>query len=219
MNPSALGYSRTACRPEELPRDHSGRDFRTHPPPPSGGLGRRRLGRRRHGPRAGGRRRPEGRQRPPRHRDEPGAVGLHALPARDDARPVRRALAGPRPLRAVLRPQQPDALHPAVPRRFRARARRHRVTAHLEVEDARTPGVPPHQGRRDHHRPAGPGSGIGGRHGDGGPLRARPLRPRCGARHQPVRPLHLRDRLRRRHRGGRHQRGELAGGHPAARAT
>ena len=34
---------------------------------------------------------------------------------------------------------------------------------------------------------------------------------------QPVRPLHLRDRLRRRHGGGRHQRGVVAGGHPAAR--
>ena len=36
--------------------------------------------------------------------------------------------------------------------------------------------------------------------------------PDAPAGHQPVRPLHLRDRLRRGHRGGRHQRGLLAGG-------
>ena len=116
-----------------------------------------------------------------------------------------------------VRAQQPHAVHPAVPRRVRPRARRHRVAAHLEVQDAGPPGVPPHQGRGDHHRPAGPGPGLGGRHGDGGALRARAVRPRRRAGHQPVRPLHLRDRLRRRHGGGRHQRGVVAGGHPAAR--
>ena len=79
------------------------------------------------------------------------------------------------------------------------------------------PGVPAHQGRGDHHRPAGPGPGLRGRHGDGVALRARPVRPRRRAGHQPVRPLHLRDRLRRRHRGGRHRRGVVAGRHPAAR--
>ena len=55
---------------------------------------------------------------------------------------------------------------------------RHRVAADLEVQDAGPSGVPPHQGRRDHHRPAGPGPGLGGRHGDGVALRARPVRPR-----------------------------------------
>ena len=79
------------------------------------------------------------------------------------------------------------------------------------------PGVPAHQGRGDHHRPAGPGPGLRGRHGDGGALRARPVRPRRRTRREPVRPLHLRDRLRRRHGGGRDQRGVVAGGHPAAR--
>ena len=44
------------------------------------------------------------------------------------------------------------------------------------------PGVPAHQGRGDHHRAAGPGPGLGGRHGDGGALRARPVRPRRRAR-------------------------------------
>ena len=84
-------------------------------------------------------------------------------------------------------------------------------------QDARPPRVPPHQGCGDHHRPAGPGPGLRGRHGDGVALRARPVRPRRRRRAQPVRPLHLRDRLRRRHGGGRDQRGVLAGRHPAAR--
>ena len=65
--------------------------------------------------------------------------------------------------------------------------------------------------------PAGPGPGVGRRHGDGGALRARPVRPGRRSGRQPVRPPHLRDRLRRRHRGGRHLRGVVAGGHPAAR--
>ena len=98
---------------------------------------------------------------------------------------------------------QPDAVHPAVPRRVRPGAGRHRGAAHLGLQDAGPPRVPAHQGRRDHHRPAGPGPGLGGRHGDGGAPRARPVRPRRRAGREPVRPLHLRDRLRRRHRGGR----------------
>ena len=63
-------------------------------------------------------RRAEGRQRSPRHRDEPGARGLPALPEGDAARPRRPALAGPRPLRALVRPLQPHAVHPALPRGY-----------------------------------------------------------------------------------------------------
>ena len=114
---------------------------------------------------------------------------------------------------------QPDPVHPAVPRRVRARAGRHRVAADLEVQDTGASRVPAHHGRRDHHRPAGPGPGLGGRDGDGVALRARSVRSGRGTGHQPVRPLHLRDRLGRRHGGGRDQRGVVAGGHPATRAT
>ena len=39
------------------------------------------------------------------------------------------------------------------------------------------PGVPAHQGRRDHHRPARAGVRVGGRDGDGRPPRAWPVRP------------------------------------------
>ena len=213
----------TQCRcpadPRSAPGDHSRRDLCPYPSQSPGRLDRRRFAGRRHRPGAGGRRRAEGRQRPPRHRDEPGAAGVHAVPAPDAPRSERRALAGPRPVRAVLRALQPDAVHPAVPGWLRPRAVRHRVAAHVEVQDAGPPRVPPHQGCGDHDRAAGPGSGLGGRDGDGVALRARPVRPGRRARGQPVRPLHLRDRLRRRHGGGRHQRGVVAGGHPAARAT
>ena len=69
------------------------------------------------------------------------------------------------------------------------------------------PGARPHRRRRDHHRPARPGRRQRGRHGDGRPPRARPARPGRRARREPVRPPRLRDRLRRRPRGGRHRRG------------
>ena len=46
-------------------------------------------------------------------------------------RPEPTRLARPRPLRAVVRPLQPDPLHPALPRRLRPRARRPQGAAHL----------------------------------------------------------------------------------------
>ena len=79
------------------------------------------------------------------------------------------------------------------------------------------PGVPPHPGHRGHHRSARAGPRERRRDGDGVALRARPVRPRRRTRHQPVRSLHLCDRLRRGYRGGRDERGVVAGRHPAAR--
>ena len=49
--------------------------------------------------------------------------------------------------------------------------------ADLGVADPGSPGVPPHQGRGDHHRPAGSGPVVRGRDGDGVPPGARPVRP------------------------------------------
>ena len=103
---------------------------------------------------AGRRRRPEGGQRPPRHRHEPGSGGVPAVPEGDAAQSGRPALAGPRPVRAVLRPLQPDAVHPALPRRVRPRAGRPQVPADLELQDPGPPRVRPHPRRGDHHRPA-----------------------------------------------------------------
>ena len=86
---------------------------------------------------AGHGRRAEGRQRPPRHGHEPGAGGVPALPEGDAPRPVRPALAGPRPVRAVVRPLERDALHPALPRRLGPGAGGPQVAAHLGQQDAR----------------------------------------------------------------------------------
>ncbi len=58
--------------------------------------------------------------------------------------------------------------------------------------------------------PLGQGVGQRRRHGDGGPPRARPARPGRRAGRIAVRPLHLRDRRRRLHGGGRVRRGVLA---------
>ena len=87
------------------------------------------------------------------------------------------------------------------------------AAAHVGLEDAGPPRVRPHRRRRDHHRPARPGfaSSVGFAYAS--PLRARPVRPRRRPGHEPVRPLRLRDRRRRRHAGGRHQRGLLARRH------
>ena len=130
--------------------------------------------------------------------------------------PDRPRLDRPRPVRALGRALQPHALHPALPLRLRPGARRPRGAAHLGQQDPRPPRAPAHPRCGDHHRPAGPGTGLGGRHGDGRPPRARPVRPGRRARREPVRPPDLRDRQRRRHRGGRHLRGVVAGRHAAA---
>ena len=86
--------------------------------------------------------------------------------------------AGPRPFRPVVRPLEPDAVHPAVPRRLRPRARRPRGAPYLGQPDAGSPRARPHRRCRDHDRPARPGRRQRRRDGDGGPPRARPVRPR-----------------------------------------
>ena len=89
----------------------------------------------------------------------------------------------------------------------------------LRTWGSQTPGHPEHRHTRGVEITTGPlGQGLASAvgHGHGGPPRARPVRPGRRARREPVRPPHLRHRLRRRHRGGRHLRGLLAGRHPAA---
>ena len=54
--------------------------------------------------------------------------------------------------------------------------------------DAGPPRVRAHRRRRDHHRAARPGPRQRGRHGDGGPPRARPARPGRRARRERLRP-------------------------------
>ncbi len=91
--------------------------------------------------------------------------------------PADPAWSGPRPLRALVRALLDHALHPALPRRLRPRARRPEGAAHLGQQDPRPPRARPHRRRRDHHRPTRPGRRQRRRHGDGRAPRARPVRP------------------------------------------
>ena len=175
--------------------------------------------------RPGGRHRPttrrrcgaEGRQRSPRHRHEPCSGGLPPLPERHDPRPGRRRLAGPRPVRPVCRPLEPDAVRPALPLGLRPRAGRPEVVAHVGIPDPRPPRGAPHHRHRDHHRTTRLRHGVRGRHGHGAASPARTARPRRQDRRQPLRPPHLGHRLRRRPDGGRERRGQLARRSPGAR--
>ena len=129
------------------------------------------------GPRRG--RRAEGRQRPPGHRDVARAARLRSCSSASCVHdPSGPGLGRPRPLRPLLRALEPDAVPAAVPRRLRPGDRGPRGAAHLGLADAGPPRVRPHPGRRDHHRPAGPGPRLRGRDGDGRPPRARSVRPR-----------------------------------------
>ena len=99
------------------------------------------------------------------------------------ARPDRPRVAGSRPLRPVLRALQPHAVHPALPLRLRAGARRPQGAAHVGQPHSGSPGGAPHQGRRDHHRPARLGSGVRRRDGDGPASAAGDVRRRRQAGH------------------------------------
>ena len=73
--------------------------------------------------------------------------------------------------RSVLRAFRPDPVRPAVPRRFRTRTA---GSGRHCTWDSLTPviQIPAHQGRGDHHRATGPGSGVGGGHEHGLALRS-----------------------------------------------
>ena len=59
------------------------------------------------------------------------------------------------------------------------------VAAAVGLADPGPPRARAHPRRGDHHRPARPGPRQRGRHGDGGPPRARPVRPGGRARRSP----------------------------------
>jgi hypothetical protein len=106
-------------------------------------------------------------QRPPGHGDLAGARGIPALSERHDPRPERPAVAGPRPVRPVLRALQPHAVHPALPLRLRPGTGDLKA---LRTWGSLTPGHP-----EVHHTagveittgPARLGAGQRGRDGDG----------------------------------------------------
>ena len=79
----------------------------------------------------------------------------------------------------------------------------------------RSSGIPLHDRRRGHHRPARPGRVDERRHGDRREVARSPLQH--SPDHDPHRLQHLCDLQRRRDDGGRRQRGRLAGRPPQAR--
>jgi hypothetical protein len=117
----------------------------------------------RHRAAARGRRRAEGGQRPPRHRDEPGPGGVPAPAERHDARPLATRPGWAATASCSRRALLTDPVRPALPQRLRAGAEGPQVAAHLGLADPGPPRGAPHQGRRDHHRPPGFGPGLGRR--------------------------------------------------------
>ena len=87
------------------------------------------------------------------------------------------------------------------------------AAAHVGFPDAWPPGVRAHPWSGGDHRPVGPGGWQRGRVGDRRAAAGRPLQP---ARPRAGRPSHLGVLWRRRHDGGRGQRGVVAGRAPAA---
>ena len=159
---------------------------------------------RQHHPHALDGRGPEGQLRPPRHADGARAGGLPALHARDAPLAGAPGLACARPLRAVGRPRVDAPVLDPPPDRLRRLARRPQELPPARLADRRPPRVRPRAGDRDHHRAARPGHLDLGRDGARRAHAGRPLRRGDG------RPLHVRDRLRRRPRGGHRLRGQLA---------
>ena len=90
---------------------------------------------------------------------------------------------------------------------LRAHARRPQELPPARLADRRPPRVRPRGGHRDHDRAARPGHLHRRRHGARRAHAGRALQPR---RPRDRRPLHVRDRLRRRPAGGRRLRGLLA---------
>ncbi len=120
------------------------------------------------------------------------------------------ALVRPRPLHPQRRARLGAALRAAPPGRLRPEHRGPAALPPARQRDAGPPGVPPHQGRRGHHRAARPGLRQRGR------LRHRRGPPGGGLQPRPDdrRPPHLRHRRRRRLDGRHLGRGRLAGRAP-----
>ena len=205
--PSGRGRVRVST----FPNDHHARTrtypYQHHGGPAGGCQGLVRVDRPgpaggRHHPHPGDGLRPEGRQRPPGDGDEPRPCRLPAVPVPPAPRPARRAVVGPRPVRAVVRSLQHHPVHPAVLLRLRPRALRPPSAADVGLAHAGAPRVRPHHRHRGHDRSARAGSRQRRRHGDGRATGPRPARAGGAAGREPVRLPRLRHRLRRRHGGG-----------------
>ena len=116
-----------------------------------------------------------------------------------------------------VRPLEPHALHPALPRRVRPRLEDLKA---LRTWGSRTPGHPEHGHTAGVETTTGPlGQGVANAVGMAmAPRRERGLLdPDAAGRREPVRPPRLRHLQRRRPRGGRQRRGVVPRRPPAAR--
>ena len=125
-------------------------------------------------------------------------------------------MAGPRSLRALGRARQRAALQPVASERVRPDARRPETVPAVGQPHAGPSRARLRAGRRGQHRPARPGAGQRGRHGDRGAVARGDVQP-AGARGRRSRDLRARER--RRHDGGAVERGRVACRHARARAA
>ena len=146
-------------------------------------------------------------------------AGLPALPALPAPRPGRPGLAGPRPVRALLRATRRLTLYIQLFLvRLRPRAERPPVVPHLGLAARRaTRSTTTRAGVETTTGPLGQGLATAVGMAMGARYERGLLDPDAAAGREPVRPHRLRDRLRRRPRGGHHLRGLLARRHPEAR--
>jgi hypothetical protein len=124
-------------------------------------------------------------------------------------------MAGPRPVRAVLRPLQPHPVRPALPFRLRPRTRRPQGAAHVGVQDARSPRGAPHRVSRSPPARSARASPRPWAWRWPSAVSAGSSTPMRQGRRERLRPPHLGPRLRRRRHGGGLPRGLLARRPPA----
>ena len=173
--------------------------------------------------------RAEGQFRPSRHADGAGAGRLHAVAANSCATipPIRTGPTATASCSPAATPRCCSIRCCISPACKRSTARRAAGRAAVTLDDIKQfrqldsacPGHPEYRcdlGRRDHDRAARPGLRQQRRHGDGATLAGRPLQP---ARLRAVRLRRLRAVQRRRHDGGRLQRGRVARRPSEARRT
>ena len=129
--------------------------------------------------------------RPPGHAHGARAHRVRALYPPPQARPGRPRVAGPRPIRAVLRSREHVVVRRALPERLRSVARRSEELSAVGEPHTGPPGIRTHPGRRDDHRPAGTGRRQRSRHGARRVTPRRDLQPTGSRHHRSPHVFHL----------------------------